>query len=327
MTLLVRALAVCALAAAAVHVLARATVRRLQANPDPYTISALSRDPEGEEMFLERPDGTRLKAVVHEGDGPTVVFVHALWAALFEWNVIWARLRAAGYRLIAYDHRGHGQSTIGSEGLGAAQMGRDLQAVLDHFDVRNGVLVGHSMGGFVALTYILANPAEAAARVRHNVLLASFAGDVLRGAPQNRLQVSLVRTGILQRMVQSSTYGPLLVASFYGTQPSPSAMEAHRQMLARQSLKLMIPVLKALIAENYYPRLSEIKVPSTVVCGTQDRTSPPVHAHDLHEGIPGARLLRIQDAGHVLNWEAPEAVADLIKSVAATAPADQALSS
>ena len=58
-------------------------------------------------------------------------------------------------RVVAFDQRGHGGSTIGSDGIGSRQMASDYGAVLEAYDVNNGVLVGHSMGGFLALAFLL----------------------------------------------------------------------------------------------------------------------------------------------------------------------------
>ncbi|BCS33639.1 hypothetical protein TBR22_A28660 [Luteitalea sp. TBR-22] len=62
-----------------------------------------------------------------------------------------------------------------------------------------------------------------------------------------------------------------------------------------------------------------VQVPCTVVVGTLDRTSPPVHADALVEGIRGARLHRIEGVGHAPNFEAPDAVAELIRAASAKA--------
>src|SRR5262245_56967318 len=115
------------------HLAARANVRRIKNNPDPYPFDVLSREPEGEEVMIERPDGTLIRAIT-VGSGSPIVFAHGYGASVQEWNVIWSLLRN-DYRLIAYDQRGHGRSTIGADGIGSAPMAADLGAVLEHFDV------------------------------------------------------------------------------------------------------------------------------------------------------------------------------------------------
>ena len=74
-------------------------------------------------------------------------------------------------------------------------MAADDAAVLEHFDVRDGVLVGHSMGGFVAIRAVLDHP-ELAQRLRGLVLFATLAGRILDGAPQNRLPILLLQSGV-----------------------------------------------------------------------------------------------------------------------------------
>ena len=74
------------------HLAARANVRRIKRNPDPYPLDVLSREPDGEELMIDRPDGTRIRALV-AGDGPTIVFAHGYGATLLEWNSIWNLLR------------------------------------------------------------------------------------------------------------------------------------------------------------------------------------------------------------------------------------------
>lgn len=313
MTLALTVAAILAVVAGLIHLMAKANVRRIKANPDPYPFNVLSREPSGEDVFIHRPDRTRLRARVH-GNGQTVVFLHGYGASLLEWNVIWQLLHNTGHRLIAYDHRGHGQSTLGAQGMGSVQMAGDVKAILDYFDVRDGVLVGHSMGGFLAVGFMLTHPEAASARLKHCVLLGSHAGDVLRGAPQNRLQIALLKTGILQWLAQNQTYGWALSAAMYGERPAPSGVEMLRQTLAAQQHRAP-PILQAMIDENYYNRLGEITLPCTVVYGAQDKTTPAHHSEALQRGIAKSWLKRIEKAGHMLNWEVPETIAEVIQSI------------
>ena len=92
---------------------ARSAAERIERNPDPYPRDLLAREPEGEEVMIRRPDGTALRAVV-AGDGPTVVLAHGYAVANWEWNVVCDELTGRGYRVITFDQRGHGRSTLGS---------------------------------------------------------------------------------------------------------------------------------------------------------------------------------------------------------------------
>jgi non-heme chloroperoxidase len=291
---------------------ARAAVAAIERNPDPFPRDQLAREPEGEEVLIHRPDGTVIRAVV-AGEGPAVVLANAYGTPLAEWTIVWDRLLDRGHRVIAFDQRGHGRSTIGSSGIGSESMAADDAAVLEHFDVRDGVLVGHSTGGFVAIRALLDHP-ELAVRLRGLVLCASWAGRILDGAPQNRLQIPLLQSGVLQQLMRTRIGRVLIGASMCGKHPSPAMIAVGCDMFLQQDHRALLPILRASMREDRYPRLAEIAVPTVVMVGSADRTTPPSHARRLAAGVPGARLVTVPDAGHVLNWEAPDALVDVIGS-------------
>ena len=294
---------------------ARAAAARIEGNPDPFPRDQLAREPEGQEVFIDRPDGTVLRAVV-AGRGPTVVLAHGFCVSLQEWNIVWEPLIARGYRVIAFDQRGHGRSTIGSAGIGSEPMADDYGAVLEHFDVHGGVLVGHSMGGFIAIRAVLDSP-DVAPRLGGLVLFATWAGALLEGAPQNRAQLPLLRLGVLQRWARTKTGGVLFGAMQCGKTPSPVMISVFNEVFAQQNHQPLLPIVQAFMREDRYRRLGEITLPTVVMVGSADRTTPPHHAQRLAAGIPDARLITIPDAGHLLNWECggPEALVDAITSL------------
>jgi len=293
---------------------AQALAARIAQNPNPYAREQLLAEPQGEETFINRPDGTVLRALA-AGQGPPVVLAHGYTARIWEWNLVWDELQDRGFRVIAFDQRGHGLSTLGSDGIGSEQMAADIAAVLKHFDVRDGVLVGHSMGGFVSIRAVLDHP-DAAQRLRGFVPFATWAGRVLDGAPQNRLQIPLMQLGILQRMLRNKTVATLFGAAQCGTHPSPEMISVflesfHEHLDAHGSL---LPIVRAFSREDRYPRLREISVPTVVMVGSADRTTPPSHSRRLAAGIPGARLVTVPDAGHLLNWEAADELIEVVES-------------
>ncbi|MGO9158125.1 alpha/beta fold hydrolase [Mycobacterium sp.] len=240
---------------------ARALVARIDRNPDPFTRERLMAEPQGEEILISRSDGTLLRALV-AGQGPPVIFVHGYTATIAEWNFVWDELVAKGFRVIAFDQRGHGGSTLGSDGVGSEPMATDVAAVLRHFDIRDGVLVGHSMGGFVTIRAMIDHPD-------------------LAGARPSPAMISVFIEGFKQHL---DDHGPL------------------------------VPIVRAFSREDRYPRLGEIAVPTVVMVGSADRTTPPSHSRRLASGIPGARLVTVPDAGHLLNWEGADELVDVIES-------------
>lgn len=291
---------------------ARAAAARIERNPDPFPRDLLAREPDGDEVLIPRPDGTVLRAVV-AGAGPTVVLAHGYGVTSMEWNIVWDALVARGHRVIAFDQRGHGRSTLGSAGTGSEPMGADYAAVLEHFDVRDGVLVGHSMGGFVAIRAVLDHP-DLLGRLRGLVLVATWAGRILDGAPQNRLQIPLLERGVVQRLVRTRTGVVLFGALQCGTAPSPAMISVFVEVFLQQDHRRLLPILRAFAREDRYPRLGEITVPTVVMVGSADKTTPPGHSRRLAAGVPGARLVTVPGAGHMLNWEGSDELVEVIET-------------
>ena len=292
---------------------ARRNLRQLQRNPDPYPLEVLRQDPVGETVWIERPDGTRIRAVV-AGSGPTVLLAHGYGVSLKEWNVVQPRLVERGRRVVCFDWRGHGRTSVGTEGMTPEAIAGDYLAVLEHFDVTDGVLVGHSTGGYLSIATLLHRP-EAAERLRGLVLFASLAGDAIKDAPQNKLQIPLITSGVMDRIVRTDVLGYPFAASIWGPDPSPAACRVFLDEFADQDHQQLVPLLERLATTSFYDRLHEIDVPTIVICGEEDETTPRWHSETMGREIPNARNVWVPGAGHMLNWEAPEALVDAVEDL------------
>jgi pimeloyl-ACP methyl ester carboxylesterase len=302
--------ATAAVAVGGVIVATRRVAARINRLPDPVPLEDLLREPPGADLIVERPDGTRLRVRV-AGAGRTVVLAHGIALTLVEWNLVTELLLADGYRVVAFDARGHGQSTIGTQGVSAPAMAADLLAVLEATSTTDAILVGHSMGGFLALEAVLEVPGMTD-RLSGLVLVATFAGDILDGAPQNRLEAPILRSPLLPRLGSNATIGALFAASFFGPVPSPAMLTAFLQMVLGRDHGPLLPLLQAFTAEDLLTRLPLVDVPTVIVCGLADRTTPPRDSRRMAAAIPGARTVWVQGAGHMLPWEAPAAIREAV---------------
>lgn len=275
--------------------------------------------PTGAVDFLQRPDGTRIRTV-SGGHGPTVVLAHGYLLDLTLYNLVFAALVSAGHRVIAFDQRGHGASTIGSDGLGSEALAGDYAALLDHYAVEEGTLVAHSMGAFLSLVLCLREPALVRRRLQKLVLLGGNAGAVAQGSLQNRIQIPLLRFGVSRKLWQRPRLGRPLVAQLFGDNPDPRHVEATRLCLLRQREQQSFPMLNAMLNENYYARLGEIPLPVSVVCGERDRTCPRWHSERIGAELPNAHNLWLPRVGHMLPYEAPHVVLDAVASQEAAIP-------
>lgn len=259
----------------------------------------------GTERFVDRTDGTRLRTVSAGSGDHTVVLSHGYGASADEWNVVAPLLVEQGYKVIAFDHRGHGNSSVGTDGVGSGQMATDIGAVLVDHDLSDVILAGHSMGGFLSISMLLNSPPEVAERVSSLLLVATFAGAVNKKNPQNRLQIPLIKFGVLTRLLRFGPIAGAFTKSLVGDQFEKEMVEPFVSIFQAADHPHLIPILEAMVEDDFYPRLGELSLPCAIMVGTKDKTTPSFHADDLHSGIAGSKLTSLGGAGHMLNWEAP----------------------
>ena len=269
----------------------------------------------GDPMVVTSADGARIHTV-SAGTGPAVVLAHGFAIDKDEWNLVAAALVRSGHRVIAFDQRGHGRSSIGRGGVGSWQMASDYAAVLSAYDVQGGVLAAHSMGGFVAVRFLIEHRDLVQRHLAGTLLMSTMAGDVARDNPQNKLQIPLLRSGILGRLVRTDAVGRPFARTLMGDDPDDDMGAAFLRMFRAQDLRPLVPILEAMVRESRYGALDAIALPCTIVVGTSDRTTPPFHTEELAAGIRGSRLVRVPRAGHMLNWEATDLVVDEILRLA-----------
>lgn len=284
--------------------------RRWAAAEDPCAGHVL--DLEGAEAFkVERPDGAVLDGVV-VGSGPTVVLSHCWTGTRATWEPVAARLVAAGYRVVLYDHRGHGASTMGPEAPTVAQLGDDLAAVLEVVDARDAVLAGHSMGGMAVQALAVARPDVVAERVRALVLAGTAGFGVAAGVFS--VPVRLVIGDRRVERLLAGRLGPALSRGAVGRQPRSAHLVATRDAFLSLPTDVRRQFLLALQAMDLRTGLTGVAVPTTVVVGRRDLLTPPRLGRALAGAIPGARLVEIPGAGHMLPYEEPGRLADIISS-------------
>ena len=269
----------------------------------------------GQVETITAADGATINTL-SVGTGSPVVLAHGYAFDMRCWNIVAAGLVERGHRVIAFDQRGHGKTTIGSKGLNSESMASDYAAVLEHYDVHDAVLVGHSMGTFVGIRFLVDYPEVVRDRIKAVVLISAFAGDVNRGNPQNRLQIPLIQAGIISKIVNNEKLGTAFAKSLMGDDKNLDIISAFRTGFGEQNLGPTVPVLKAMVQENRYPRLGEIDLPCTILVGDKDKTTPTFHSDDLNKGIAGSKLMRVPGMGHLLIWEDTQVVIDEICALA-----------
>jgi len=262
-------------------------------------------------------NGVRL-AYSDSGTGsPVVLLVHGFPLNRSMWDPQLGSLRAAGARVIAPDLRGFGASEAGPPGpLTMDQHADDLAGLLDALDIREPVVYcGLSMGGYIGFAFWRRHRA----RVQALVLADTRATPDTRDGRAGRLAMAdeAERQGSPQPAIDGMLprmFSPSLRA---GARPEQILLGIMRSASARavadgQRGLAMRP--------DSVPLLGDITVPTLILVGEHDAITPPTESELMHQRLPSARLVSIDQAGHMSNLENPDAfnpaLVDFVTSVA-----------
>lgn len=285
--------------------------RRWAANLDPTGGAPLDLPP-GTEVTVAATDGGQLAAwVMGPDDAPVVVCAHGWTADRRIWAATARRLLAAGRRVVAYDERGHGSSRAGHTGLTIEALGADVASVLEHLDLHDAVVAGHSMGGMAVQAFAIEHKDVVAKRVRA-LALVSTAGAEMGLKALDKTAGDLVGGEGINRVMGHGGVGPFLVRSSFGTKPSLVAMRATLESWVSAPPATRKGFLDAIGAMNLHPYLGSISVPTAVVSGTRDTLVPQGRSRRTGELIPGAEFIAIKGAGHQLPFETPDRLAEIL---------------
>lgn len=264
-------------------------------------------------------DGLSINVEVDEGPaGPTIVFIHGWFCTLDSWHYQRLALRDKA-RMVFMDQRSHGKSGRSYDhNSSIEQLAEDLRVVLESF-VPTGdiILVGHSMGGMAIMGLADAHPELFGARVKGVVLCATSAGDLMRSSPATRaLRPLIARTSpFLDRGRAFNSYS---VVRHWGL--GPNAQERHIDMTDEMLLSVPSSVLvdfyQNFVTLDLHHALEVVGRARTVVIGgTKDLLTPIQHSRRLAEQIDGAKLVAVDDAGHMVIFEAHDKVTGVIRDM------------
>jgi 3-oxoadipate enol-lactonase len=235
------------------------------------------------------------------GSGLPVVFLHAFPLNRTMWDPQIGALVAEG-RCIAIDFRGLGESKARTEPFSMDRYADDVAGVLDTLQIERAVMVGLSMGGYVAFAIWRRHKH----RVRALVLADTRAtADTEEIAERRRELIELART-------QGSTaVANAQIAGLVGKttrDKRPDIYDAMHRMIAQQPVDGVIGGLEAMLARpDSTPTCATIDVPTLVIVGDEDAITPPKEAKKLAESIRGAHVEVLKGAGHLSNVERPAA--------------------
>lgn len=276
---------------------------------------------DGVPMYVEideNPDGTRQS---------TVILVHGYAHSHRVWDQARVVIHEAGYRMVLPDLRGHGKSEEGDDSsYTIEQLGRDLATVLEQTTPEGPVvLIGHSMGGMAIMALAEQRPDLLRDRVVGVGFVSTSAGGLSEvnyglgkqlGSVVHRLGPGAVtRAASRQDLFDTARFLGRNVESalvhrysFGGPVPKAVIREVAEMIFATRLhvIGAFLPTLMEHDRRAILPAFEGIE--TLILHGTRDRITPIDHGEELAHALPGAELVVVDGAGHLLPMEDPELV-------------------
>ena len=237
-----------------------------------------------------------------EGDpnGAPVLFINSLGTTLHLWDPILAHL-PDGLRIIRYDMRGHGETEVPPAPYAMGTLVKDAEALLEHLNIKDALVVGLSIGGMVAQGLAVKRLDLVRAMV-----LSNTAAKI--GSPKMwQDRIDMVTSKGLPTM--SADIMLRWFSRDFQTRPELAHWKA---MLESTPTEGYAGCCAAIQGTDFYTPTSGLRLPTLGIAGSEDGATPPDLVRETVELIPGARLELLRRTGHLPCVEKPEDYAALL---------------
>lgn len=234
------------------------------------------------------------------GQGEPILFLHGIYCSRRQWQMQ-SEAFSEKYRVITVDLRGHGQSSSAAAPYSINQFAADLVGLLDHLELPQAVVCGHSFGGLVAQELALSYPE----RVKGLVLAETMYG--LSSTPWEAAWAAAMNMWLPQ--VWGTRQHTQVLANFFGMYTPGSAAyildEAQRHLADEPNQQ---NIMRASLKFDSRWRLHRLNCPTLLLVGSYPHL-PLIHWQnwEMYWRIRGAKLKFVPKAGHLLFWDNPNA--------------------
>lgn len=272
-------------------------------------------------MEIDDPVGAKI------GERPTVVLSHGYTQHHGVWHFQRKALREAGFRVVLWDHRGHGLSEQGEESsYTIAQLGRDLHAVITEAAPDGPlILIGHSMGGMAMMAMAEQFPEIIRERVVGAGFVCTSSGALSTldfglgkqvGAAVHRLGPGTVarlsaRQSTVERVLElgKDVESYLVHRYSFGSDVPMAVVRYTADMIFETPMSVISAFMPTLVDHERTEVLAEFDgIETLVIHGQQDRIVPRAHADVMVAKMPHAEYIVVENSGHMLPLEHPEIV-------------------
>ncbi|MPZ70143.1 MAG: alpha/beta fold hydrolase [Actinobacteria bacterium] len=296
-------------------------------------------DPQAGERFGTRRGERSQKIILRDGAeafieevGPEssrgVVFIHGSALRTDLWHYQMPGI--GGQRLVFYDLRGHGLSERGEAELSILTLTQDLEEIIDACRLDEVVIVGHSVGGMIALEFAIAHLDLLGSKVKGLALLNTTYGpavETLAGGaaiarfervtrrPFDLLGTQSEKLERLRRVIRPSDaiFWSVAYAGF-GAGASAKQIDFTYDMLSETQADVIFELIKAYRDFDVRDRLSEVNVPVLVIGGTQDRLTQSHASEYIATALPKSDLHVLEGSGHMTMLERHRELNELLEA-------------
>jgi 3-oxoadipate enol-lactonase len=247
--------------------------------------------------------GNRRLHYITSGEGKPVLLVHGFTNAGLSWMHQIAALTFAGYQVIVPDLAGHGLSDRVDSVTTVPDLTRDAVALLDHLKLDAVTLCGLSLGGMIAQQAAL----DYADRIERIVVAnsrATFATPESAAAVESWVGLFSQAQGPVKRF--QATWPMMLNETFRESGAGVATFESWCRLAERADGASLINVARGMCAFDVRSRLLQIRQPTLVIAGEQDKLFAPDVAREVTDGVRGARMEIIPGASHISSLDSAD---------------------
>ena len=243
---------------------------------------------------------------------PLITFAHALSLNLRSFDDQIDAFKDQ-YRVLRLDLRGHGKTDKDGGSFSMEDLADDVVGLWDHIGVEKSHFVGSSLGAMVGLALAL----DHADRLSSLTFMASQGALPLERIGASRANIAAMRASDATAQTTMADEADALMDRLlfdHDESTNPARFTLLRQILGDTTLFGQARAYEAILAMNYDNRLDEICTPTLVLAGAQDNSTTPERMQMYKDGITGAQMELLQDAGHFPNLEQPNAFNATLKT-------------
>jgi pimeloyl-ACP methyl ester carboxylesterase len=245
-------------------------------------------------------DGTRL-AYEDYGSGAPILFAGSVMLSADMWEYQIPHFVELGYRCITLDWRGHGRSDRPSNGYDFATIADDLHTLVEHLDLREVTVVGHSMGGAGAVEMVARYGTERVSRLALISAMLPFlrqTDDNPAGIPDALFDATYAAMRA-DRLKWLSDQAQVFFGTHLGRAVSPYLIQHTIDECAKTAPFAVLSYQRAVFHTDHRPALAAVEVPTLIVHGAADFSAPiDVTGRRTAQQLPHATYREYPDAGH-----------------------------